>query len=1201
MTADVADPSAPRAYVHLHVHSEYSLLDGSIRIKKLLKEVKSRGGWSVALTDHDSLHGYMEFYLEAQAQGIHPVLGYEANVQGGVTKGSQTFHLVLLAETQEGYRNLLLLSSYANIDGKNQGRENAFCVPIDFLRTHAAGLICLTSCLKGELSSLLSEQRYDDALRYLDTLKEIFSEKNVFIELIDNNLPAQKILLPQLIALAKETKTPVVATADVHYLHAKDQGTHLSLMSIKHKWREQDLEQIDKSYEFHLLSQEEFLAKWSHIPEALDNTIAIASRCQFKIDTKSIFMPDFRIHADEPANDCLIRLAREGLAARRGQIALARGPEFSEDLWKKYEERLEYEISVITKMNFSGYFLIVQDFINWAKERQIPVGPGRGSAAGSLVTYALRITNIDPIRFNLLFERFLNPERVSMPDIDTDFCQDRRDEVIQYVYERYGQSNVSQIVTFGRLMARNAIKGLARIKGWSFTESNEFAKLIPETPGTTLDKALESEELLKNRLEQDQRAGDLFEEAREVEGVLNSLGIHAAGVIISDKNLRERCPMMESEGQMLTQIEYKYAEKAGLIKFDFLGLKTLTVIDKAIQNIKKTTGNTIDIETLDVNDPKVYELISSAHVTGLFQLESSGMRKLIADLKPTSFSDIESVLALFRPGPLGSGMVEDFVLRKHGKKALEYPLPELEPILKDTYGVMVFQEQIQKIAAVLGQYSLGEADLLRRAMGKKDKAEMARQKTRFLEGAAKAGFDVTICSDIFELMQKFADYGFNKSHTAAYGWVTYQTAYLKTYYTAEFMAAIMSCDLDNTDKIVSYVRDCRRMKITLLPPSINHAAYEFTIPQPNHIQFGLGAVKGLGQGIIDLIVSERTKNGLFRSVPEFIARVDPRKLNKKTMETLIKCGAFDAIEPNRAQLIHNMDAWLKTIGRERERQDQVGDGIFGLGIKEASATASQGALASLLMGIKTQQAPRWPFVQELEYEAATLGFFMSGHPTDLFKKDFESLVDAPLCDCPLLSEPGEIPEFKRKSSRIGGMIAAIFDKRTKAGDRFCIIKLEDATGELEIAVFPKQFQALSPEGRFAYKVGDMVWIECKLQPGFETGSVRGVCQSLGYVWERRVERARLVVLRGEPPFLLEAKQVKNLVGLLNSHKGSTPVVFRTEIKETKMKVEAQLVDHGIHPTDAFIYAVEKEWSRLLAVECLYRPQTPFGSDDDRRA
>ncbi|NBW82430.1 DNA polymerase III subunit alpha, partial [bacterium] len=582
-----ATPRSPE-FVHLHVHSEYSLLDGSIKVKKLVKELISRQAKAAALTDHDALHGAVEFYLECQKEKINGIIGYEANVEPLLlTTSKSPFHLVLLAETNEGYANIIKLCSIANTDGKNRMGPESNVVCWDEIKAHARGIICLTSCMKGELQQMLLSEEADKSDSFIDSLVAIFGSDNVFVEMMDNGIPEQKALLPLLSQLASKKSLGIVATADVHYLKPSDRDTHLSLLAIKHKLQKTDVQGFDPALHFHLATSDEMIAKFKDYPEAIENTLKIAQRCKVAIDTKSIFMPDFRQRPDESADECLARLSREMLEQRKPAVMQWMGSEFNEDVWNNYKERLEYELAVINKMKFAGYFLIVQDFINWAKERGIPVGPGRGSAAGSLVTYSLRITNIDPIRFNLLFERFLNPERISMPDIDTDFCMDRRGEVLDYVYKRYGAKNVSQIVTFGRLMAKNALKNLARILGWSFFDSNEFAKLIPETPGITLEQAFKEEERLRERIENDERTRVLWDGALAIEGTLNSLGIHAAGVIISDRALDQSCPQLESEGQMITQFEHKFAEKIGLIKFDFLGLKTLTVIEKAVQEIRK--------------------------------------------------------------------------------------------------------------------------------------------------------------------------------------------------------------------------------------------------------------------------------------------------------------------------------------------------------------------------------------------------------------------------------------------------------------------------------------------------------------------------------------------------------------------------------------------------------------------------------------
>jgi DNA polymerase-3 subunit alpha len=1208
-------PPVPE-FVHLHVHSEYSLLDGSIKVKKLVKELVARKAKAAALTDHDALHGAVEFFLECQKEKINGIIGYEANVAPLILTDSKLpFHLVLLAENSAGYANIIKLCSIANTTGKNRMGPESIVISWDELRNHSAGIICLTSCLRGELQQLLLSGSEQQADSFLEHLVSIFGATHVFVELIDNNIPQQKQLIPIQVAAARRNGLGIVATADVHYLKSTDRDTHLSLMAIKHKLQKTDVQGFDPSLQFHLATAEDMVAKFADYPEAISNTVLIAERCNVTIDTKSIFMPDFRQRPDETADDCLARLSREMLEQRKPAVMQWMGGDFNDAVWQTYLERLEYELGVINKMKFAGYFLIVQDFINWAKERGIPVGPGRGSAAGSLVTYALRITNIDPIRFNLLFERFLNPERISMPDIDTDFCMDRRGEVLDYVYKRYGARNVSQIVTFGRMMAKNALKNLARI-------------LIPEQPGITLEQAFKDEERLRTRLENDERAKTLWNGALAIEGTLNSLGIHAAGVIISDRALDESCPQLESEGQMITQFEHKFAEKIGLIKFDFLGLKTLTVIEKAVQEIRKKHNPTFDIESIDLEDPKVYEMVSTAHLTGIFQLESSGMRKLISELKPNCFSDIVAVEALFRPGPLGSGMVADFVNRKHGKTAVEYPFPELEPILADTYGVIVYQEQVQKIAAVLANYSLGEADLLRRAMGKKDKAEMERQKARFVEGAAKNGHNPQRVSEFFDLIAKFAEYGFNKSHSAAYAYVTFQTAFLKTYYPTEFMAAIMSCDLDNTDKIVSYVRDCKRMNIQLLPPSVNSAAFEFTSPAPMTIRFGLGAIKGLGRGIIELMTEERTTNGTFETVPEFIARLDPRKINKKVLESLIKAGAFDEIASNRAELMTNSDAWLRSISKESERQEAVGDGIFDLFADAAVTTPPEKATVSashsespqkahsgksghaahaqrskfqplalptqtlpqknivhnLLAGVQLKKSSPWSLIEQLNHEKAALGFYMSGHPADVLADDFTEIAQAPISDALLFLDSDDTPDHKRRTLKIAGIVTMALEKVTKEGKKFGVYRLEDGSGDIEVSVFASQYAALVNKP----KPGDAVWMELKVRRGIEEGSVKGICQSLGLVSDKRIELAKQILLLAEESFIHRGENLDELASLLVKHRGKTPLALDVAWNSEQVHLRAKLSKYPVQPSDELIFSLENKWPGEIHVRRIYR-------------
>lgn len=1182
----MTDETPRPQFVHLHVHSEYSLLDGCIQVPKLVAQLGAHGMKACALTDHDGMHGVVEFSLACRAKGIKGILGYEANVQTHTRDllRSPTHHLILLAENEQGYRNLVKICSAANTSGKDLNGADSIVVDWKTLETHANGLIVLSSCLKGELCQLIQNEHEHAAQEFLAHLVKVFGREQVFVEITDNGLEEQRAIRPQLVRIAEKCGLPIVGTGDVHYLREEDKSTHLSLLAIKHKLKRDDVQILDlENYNFDLASEEAMLSRFQDIPEAAANTVRIAERCNVELETGVFFMPNFSENPDETADDCLKRYAEKGLEERRPAIEHAHGENFSDKLWLEYQERLNYELEVIKAMKFAGYFLIVQDFINWAKDQKIPVGPGRGSAAGSLVTYALRITNIDPIRFNLLFERFLNPERISMPDIDTDFCQDRRQEVLDYCYRRYGESNVCQIVTFGRMMAKNAIKNLARISGWSFFESNDFAKLIPESPGIKLAEAYESEEKLRLRIESDERAQELWDGALAIEGTLSSLGIHAAGVIISDRPLSELSPVMESDGQILTQLEGKYAEKIGLIKFDFLGLKTLTVIEKAVQNVQKLTGERIDIETIDLDDSKVYEMISTAHVTGVFQLESTGMRKLISELRPSCFSDIVAVLALFRPGPLGSGMVEDFVLRKHGKKEIEYPLPQLEPILADTYGVIVFQEQVQKIAAVLANYSLGEADLLRRAMGKKDAKEMDRQKVRFVTGAKENHIDPQKAEEIFDLMAMFAAYGFNKSHTAAYGWVTYQTAYLKTYHPTCFMAAILSCDLDNTDKVVNYLRDCRRMKIEVLPPDINSSHYEFLVVSPQSIRYGLGAIKGVGESIVHDIVAEREAGGKYQSIPELIARLGTKKLNKKTLESLIKAGAFDEIERNRKFLMTNLDGWLKAIGKELDRVAHVGGGLFD------SADDDTQDLAPLLMSVQSQSTENWPFLEECEFEKQTLGIYLTQHPAELFESDLKAFRTHTLASVHTAydadAKPFRKPQESGRETRVAGIVVYFQEKRNKDGEKFAVFRIADQYAEQEISIFPKQYEALELE----IQSGEAVWVSCQVRKGIEEGSVRLSCLEMGKIDELLRSRRRRINLELTEQWSQAPDRFEELLHFLESHPGPTPVYISLRLNSQKLKVSAQLAQIRVDSSLQLLPDFDRRWPRQLKTESVYLP------------
>jgi len=1168
------------AYTPLHIHSEYSILDGSIKVKKLVQELADRGHSAAALTDHDGLHGVLEFYLACKNKNINGIIGYEVNVAPVYLESQEsTCHLVLLAKNTAGYKNLIKICTIANTSGKNALFTDSTNIFLEDLKKYSDGLIVLTGCMQSELSQHLLNNDEEKAFQFLNQLEKIFSKENVFVELIDNGIEEQKLLIRDLVKTAKKLDFAIVATPDVHYLNSKDKETHLSLLAIKQKLKKTEVQKFPEHIHFHLPSDQEMIEKFSKLPEAIENTNKIAEMCTLDLDTKSFYMPKYNMNSNESENDCLIRLSREGLSERKTTIQLWMKDKFTEEIWEEYKKRLEYELDIMLNMNFSGYFLIVQDFINWAKLQNIPVGPGRGSAAGSLVSYALKITNIDPIRFNLLFERFLNPERVSLPDIDTDFCQERREDVLNYVYEKYGRRSVSQIATFGRMMAKNALKNLARITGWSFNESNDFAKLIPNGVGITLEQARNEEPKIQDRLENDERAQTLWNGAIEIEGTLNSLGVHAAGVIISDKSLDEQCPLLESDGQILTQFEHKYAEKVGLIKFDFLGLKTLTVIDKALKLIHENYNIELCLDSINLEDSQVYDMISTAHVTGVFQLESMGMRKLISDLKPNCFTDIVALLALFRPGPLGSGMVEDFVKRKHGETPVEYTFDILEPILKDTYGIIVYQEQVQKIASVLANYSLGEADLLRRAMGKKDKHEMQKQKIRFIEGSKQNGYNEEKVSELFDLLEKFAEYGFNKSHSAAYGWVTYQTAWLKTYYPTEFAASLMSCDLGNTDKISNYLTDCRRMKIEILPPCVNQSGYTFHAKEKGKIQFGLGAIKGIGENIIQAIIKDRKENGIFKSVPEFIVRIGPRKINKKMMESLVKSGSFDSIHINRNEIFRNMDLWIKIISKENERSEKNVVGIFDP-ISEKNIANKVKNISSIL---QTKKTPFWNFSENLSYEYAQIGVYLSGHPSDIFKEDIAKLSTTLISQAYLHLDNKKIQDYQQKSIYLCGIVTSLFEKNTKEGDPFLVFKLEDGSGEIECVLFSKQFLALS----FTIKTGEALFLECKLTKGIGENTVKCIVQSLVPLSDKRIESIKKIIINTSEVFLTEQKNILSLQSILKKCKGNTPVLLQSFLKKDKMKLSVQLKEFHVTPSDDFLFLIRNNLPSGIQIEHVF--------------
>ena len=858
-------------FVHLHLHTHYSLLDGAIRIPDLIARVKDYKMAGVAVTDHGNLFGAMEFYTQVNSAGLKPIIGCEVYIaprsrfeQSARNGEPVAYHLVLLCENEKGYRNLCQLVT----KGYQEGFYYKPRIDKELLQEYSSGLICLSACLSGEPASLLLAGAEKAALESADWYKNVFSKDRFYLELQSNGLPQQRAVNEGIIRISKELGIKLVATNDCHYLDRADHRAHEALLCIQTGKKLEDENRMSfDSDQFYVKSPAEMAHEFRDVPEALRATREIADKCSLILELGQIHMPRFDLGTGQTLRERFQEDALAGFEKRIG--ALAERGEIGADLEKMYEDRLSHEMKLIQHMGFSGYFLIVADFINYAKNNGVPVGPGRGSAAGSLAAYCLGITDIDPIKYNLLFERFLNPERKSMPDIDVDFCMDGRDKVIEYVSQKYGKDRVAQIITFGRMQAKAVIRDVARVMGFPYAEADRLAKLIPDDLKMTLDKAMEKEPRIKEAMENPDVA-DLIGVAKSLEGLVRHASTHAAGIVISDRPLVEHLPLyVGSDKETITQFDMTWVEKVGLVKFDFLGLKTLTVIDQALKLIEKTRSIKLDISSIPLDDPEVFSMLSRGDTMGVFQLESSGMRDMLTKFKPSVFEDLIAILALFRPGPLRSGMVDEFINRKHGRIPIEYPLPQLESILKETYGVVVYQEQVMSIAQVLADYSLGEADLLRRAMGKKKPQEMAVQKTRFEKGALKKGIDPEKASYIFDLMEKFSEYGFNKSHSAAYALVSFHTAYLKAHYTPEFMAAQLSCDAGNTDKVTLYISECRAMGIEILPPHVNDSFQNFHVVN-GKIIFGLGAVKNVGEGAISSIIEART-----RTAPSAIYRILP--------------------------------------------------------------------------------------------------------------------------------------------------------------------------------------------------------------------------------------------------------------------------------------------------------------------------------------
>ncbi|MBU4419304.1 MAG: DNA polymerase III subunit alpha [Candidatus Omnitrophica bacterium] len=1019
------------------MHTQYSLLDGACRIPEILAIAKSFKMDSLAITDHGSMFGAIDFYLEAQKTGIKPIIGCEVYVapqsrlekkSGGIEDAAN--HLILLARNEEGYNNLMKLVSIGYLEGFYYRPR----IDKEVLAQHSAGLIGLSACLKGEIPCLILQKRFNDAIKAADTYQNILGKGNFYLEIQGNSIPEQKIVNTGMIKISGELGIPLVATNDVHYPTKDRAAAHEALLCIQTQTTLDDPKHMRfQTEEFYFTSPEEMKKLFSECPEALKNTLEIAARCNLELDFTQMHLPKYSPPGGKDKEEFLLGLCEKGLTEKN----LKDNPEV--------QKRLDHELKIIRHMGFISYFLIVWDFIAYAKSQSIPVGPGRGSAAGSLVSYLLGITDLNPLKYGLLFERFLNPERMGLPDIDIDFCYERRQEVIDYVTNKYGQENVAQIITFGTMQARAVIRDVGRVMAIPYAEVDRIAKLIPAELEMTLKKALESEPELNNLYKNDPQITKLISIALSLEGLNRHASVHAAGVIIADKPLNNYMPVFKTgDDQITTGYSMGTLEKIGLLKVDFLGLRTLTVIDETLKLIKKIRGIQIDLEKLPLDDQNTYKLLASSHTIGIFQVESSGMRDLLKKLIPERFEDLIALLALYRPGPIGSGMLDDFMKRKHGIIPIKYEHPKLESILKETYGIMVYQEQIMQIASVLAGFSLAQADILRKAMGKKIPEVMEKERKNFLSGCVKNGIKESTAGKIFDLIEYFSGYGFNKSHSTAYALISYRTAYLKANYPVEFMTALLTSERDNTDKIVEYVNESLRMGLKVQPPDINESEALFKVEDESTIRFGLLAIKNVGRGAAESIVGQREKLK-FKSLEDLCQRIDLRLANRKVLESLIKCGALDYFGGGRAKMFASLDIILEGAQKIQKEKSSGQLSFFDQTLKNNGFGKTTNNL------IDCQE---WPEPQLLAFEKDMLGFYVSGHPLARYASQLKRFVS---CSTASLHEHKDQDIIK-----IVGLIVKIKHTVTRAKqEKMAILKLEDLSGAVEILVFPRAFAKIS--------------------------------------------------------------------------------------------------------------------------------------------
>jgi DNA polymerase-3 subunit alpha len=1028
-------------FVHLHLHTDYSLLDGACEIGKLMDRAETLNMPAVAMTDHGNMFGAVKFYEAAKKRNIKPIIGCEVYVAPASrfdrsADAERPNHLVLLCENERGYRNLVKLASSAYIEGFYYKPR----IDKDMLARHSEGLIGLSACLRGEVAVALASDRYEVARQSAHDLSDIFGKSNFFLELQDQGMEEEKRINPMMVRLSHETGIDLVATNDCHYIAAGDARAQEVLVCIQTGKTMRDTNRMKfRTNEFYFKTYEEMAAIFGNdVPEALARTLEIAERCNLHLEAKEHVFPHFDVPAGDTPDSYFEKVTREGFAHRRERLDRLQAAGRLKYPLSAYEERLEREIELIKKMKFPGYFLIVWDFIRHSRENCIPVGPGRGSAAGSLVAYSLHITDVDPLQNELLFERFLNPERISFPDIDIDFCQRRRGEVIDYVTKKYGRENVSQIITFGTMGAKAVIRDAARALDMPYAEADKIAKLIPTTLNITLEDALKQSAELAQLQKSDERIADLLQVASHLEGFVRHASTHAAGVVISPQPLQEIVPLHKSnKDEITTQYAMDDLEKIGLLKMDFLGLTTLTIIDDCVRLIEKTRGEKLDLESLPLDDAASYELLSKGLTAGVFQFESRGMTDILRRVKPDRLADLTALNALYRPGPIQGGMIDDFIARRSGKKKVTYDIPQLEEILQETYGVIVYQEQVIQIFNKVAGFSLGEADVVRRAMGKKKIEVMVANKEKFLEGARANNVSVAKAQKLWDLVEQFAGYGFNKSHSAAYALVAYHTAYLKTHYPVEFMSALLTAEIGNQDKMTRYLAECKDMGITILPPDVNASDLVFT-PSGDAIRFGLTAIKNVGPTAIESVILARQKLGRFENLMEFCEHVDLRLLNKRVLESLIKAGAFDSMGVKRTQLLAVLDRAME-LGQKRQREADSGQhGLF-----------MGGANSPPPPPFAMPDVPDWTEAERLAAEKEVLGFYVTGHPLEKYSQRLAAMTK---------HDTSSIEEMEHESPvTLAGILRGLRVKPSKKGDLWASAQLEDLRGSVELLVFPKAY------------------------------------------------------------------------------------------------------------------------------------------------